>query len=164
MRALHFCQLMLGALVLAACSPPASITACSVDKLASADVSLVNYADCGTFDRGSPNYTNEAMTAAQLCVLNAVSRSQAFYLAYDATPDGSNTELRGAYSGVPNAAGDTLTIQSYAGRGTVGASSLKLVSERSCVTLTAADLCSPAVGVPCLTCTSNDAGSIQCRH
>lgn len=156
--------LILTALVLAACSPSASVTTCSVDKLASADVVVENYADCGTFDRSSPNYTDVAMSAAQLCVLNAVSRKQGFYLAYDATEPGSTTELRGAFTGVINDTGTLLVIHAYAGQGKVGASSFQLVSERTCTTLAAADVCSPAVGVPCLTCTGPDTGSIACRH
>lgn len=155
---------IVAALLLGACGTPTSKTACSIDQLATADVSLVNYADCGTFDRASPNYTDEAMLAAQLCVLNAVSRNQGFYLAYDASSDGSTTELRGGFSGVPNQAGTAVDIHAYAGKGTAGASSLKLVSSRKCVTLVASDLCAPAVGVPCLTCTGDDTGSIVCRH
>ena len=160
MRAL----VLVAALVLCACSAPTSITACSIDKLVTGDVGLVSFVDCGSFDHASPNYTDVAMTAAQLCVLNAVSRNQGFYLAYDASVDGSTTELRGGYSGVPNLAGTALEIRAYAGQGTAGESSLKLVSSRKCATLVASDQCSPAVGVPCLTCAGPDTGSIVCRH
>ena len=162
------------------------INVCNVDQQVEAAVSSGEIVDCGSFYRGGVNYTDDAMLAAQRCVLNAIASKSSFRLVYDADPTSGTIEpgLRAGWVGisslVPIAELDlsadatfdagvaqqvpVLTIRAYAGRGGGDmASKDDLVSVLACDSVDATQSCKPRVGTPCLTCTTVALASVQCR-
>ena len=140
------------------------INVCTVDQqVTNATAASIN---CGNFVRGSANYTDEAMLAAQRCVLNALTSKQAFFLVYDAESTTGKAEptVRAAWIGTAGGVDGKLGLQAYAGRGGGDmASADDLVSAQVCDTIDAQQSCKPTVGLPCLTCTSTQIATIVCR-
>jgi hypothetical protein len=151
----------------AGCSD-AALNTCTVDLQLQIDIGTGTVTDCGTFDIGSDNYTDQAMLAAQGCVINAIAANQTFRLSYDAqTIDGIlQPGHRAGWDGIgvlipdvpPDFAGTdmgppTMTLRSYAGRGGGDMSSSDdLVSVQPCDHIAPTENCTPTVGVPCLSC------------
>jgi hypothetical protein len=158
------------------------INVCNVDQQVDTATAGTTVTDCGQFYRGSANYTDEAMVAAQLCVLNALAGKRGFRLVYDADPTKGPIEpgLRAGWVGiatqVPIESIDAsevdggpamitiVQVRTYAGRGGGDmASKDDLVSVLPCDSVDAPQGCNPVVGTPCLTCTTVELGSVQCR-
>jgi hypothetical protein len=130
---------------------------CAVEQFVDAAVQGQNPTDCGTFELGSALYTDEAMHAAQLCVLNAIARGSAFRLVYDAAQPG----IKGAFSG--RAGGTQLRSYAAEGRfGDAGSDFTPQASGRSCERVVETPSCSPKVGLPCLTCENPGQASLLC--
>lgn len=151
---------------LAGCTSAAALVPCSVEQLVAGDASgSTDVFDVGNFVRGSANYTDVAMVSAQMDLLNAIKRGQAFRLVYDAfdASGGGATNLRAGWSGTLR--GGSLHLVTYAGRGNVDSPEEgDFVSSRSCETVVASPSCTPRVGVPCLQCNGTDPGMIVCRN
>jgi hypothetical protein len=138
---------------LAACGPPAPT--CSLDAILTSEEQLqTNVVPCGSFTLGDPVYTDDAMRAAQLCVLGAIQRKQAFTLRYDAKA--ADGDVRAAFAGTLRTAGDgtaVLRVRAFAASGqSPNSSSSPQVSVRTCDSLTATNGCRASVGAPCLIC------------
>jgi len=172
------------AILLGGCSE--TINVCNVDQQVDSASSGQGVIDCGRFYRGDVNYTDDAMLAAQLCVLNAINGHTSFRLVYDADPVSGPTlaGLRGGFVGnfgfttidqldmsIPDGqsiSALSISLRSFAGRGGGDmASKDDLVSVQSCVSIDATQSCKPRVGTPCLTCTLPpaplDVATVQCR-
>jgi hypothetical protein len=144
------------------------VNPCNVDLQIAAAIGGLGGSPCGAFSRGDPNYTDQAMLAAQLCVLNALMYTQSFHLAYDAdSTDDPNAAVRAGWVGTVDPMTGMVTLHAYAGRGGGDmASKHDLVSAQTCDMITATPSCTPRVGVPCLTCvTSTKTGpaTVACR-
>lgn len=163
-----------------------TINVCNVDQQVDSVSSEPGVMDCGRFYRGDVNYTDDAMLAAQLCVLNAINNHSSFRLVYDADPT-SGATIAGLRAGFVGTFGQTtldqidmsvpdgqsisalsVTLRSYAGRGGGDmASKDDLVSVQPCDKIDATQSCKPRIGTPCLTCTPppapRDIASVQCR-
>ena len=159
MRRLGYCLLLT-----AACSGGKTAgTPCSIDQSVEVDAPAAAVDDCGTFDRGALNYTDEALSAAQLCVLNDITNKRSFRLIYDAVAVSGTTVVRAAFTGV--AQSGALRLRTYAGQGGADMStSGSLVSERDCAALLASSGCKPSAGIPCLDCTGAAMGVVLCRE
>jgi hypothetical protein len=185
MRAVLALSIVVGAsTTLAACAD--TINVCNVDQQVDSVSAEMGVMDCGRFYRGDVNYTDGAMLAAQLCVLNAINNHASFRLVYDADPTTGPTVagLRAGFVGtfgfttidqvdmsIPDGqsiSAVTVSLRSYAGRGGGDmASKDDLVSIQPCQSIDATQSCKPRVGTPCLTCTPppapRDIATVQCR-
>ena len=149
-----------------ACSSPKSLAPCDVDVIATGDVAMTSYVTCGAFSNGDVNYTDEAMAAAQACVLNAIKANRPYELVYDAADQKGvvTGDLRVGWTGVVPMGMSTIVSHVYAGQGHDGDMGMLNVSATTCMTVTASDDCTPSVVIPCLTCTPMGTGTAVCRH
>ncbi len=155
--------LLLGALLACAACGERVATDCSIEQFVAADPTSQS---CGSFTRGTDNYTDEAMIAAQRCVLNAIVNQQAFQLVYDAddaATGGQTPGLRVGILGTVQGGDLRLTLYSAYRAGGEASSSDDRVSSFACETIIATPGCKPVAGIPCLQCGSMNPGQIVCR-
>jgi hypothetical protein len=146
------------------CSPSSS--ACRVDTyVASDELGQAHVRDCGQFvlqPSPDPAYTDEAMAAAQTCVLGALGPTPSpFELTFDV-----RDRIQHLRAGLSGAMSDgKLRLHAYAFVGdTLGGSydPRPAVTGHSCESLAAAIDCTPAVGRPCLACQNPGPSEILC--
>jgi hypothetical protein len=157
-------RLILLLLCAAGCSP--SSAACRVDTyVASDELGQANVNDCGQFTLYDATYTDEAMAAAQACVLRAVGPTPSpFTLVYDVYDQAHQVQhLRGGYTGALSGGKLRLGVYGFVGD-TLGGSldPRPEVTRGSCQSLTARTNCTPAIGQPCLDCGEPGPTEILC--
>jgi hypothetical protein len=137
---------------------------CRLDPLARADVSQQTAVDCGSFSLDADGgFADATMKAAHDCVLDAVSRSQAFTLFYDVWD--AYRHLRGGFSGSVDGSGK-LHTKSYAYVGDSKGGSFDprpILTAESCGTVAATPSCTPVAGIPCLSCVNPGTATTLCR-
>jgi hypothetical protein len=132
---------------------------CRIESYAAVDVKGQNATDCGAIgaDGGAAD-----MQKAHDCVLDAIANSRPFTLFYDV-----GDPIRHVSGGMTGSLQDgklRLHAYAYVGNSNGGAGDSKpVVTVQSCTGIVAAAGCTPASGVPCLTCEGAGIGSTLCR-